>query len=73
MAALQKSDLTLQIACWAISKLLICIVVSGFVAATFIQGPRLVPIWIVSVLATLIGHFEGMKKAANNKSDKDGK
>jgi hypothetical protein len=60
----EKSGFDLQKACWAASKLLGRIVICGFLAAAFAGGHWTMPIFLLSIVATVLGDIAGLRKAA---------
>jgi|GEM_PF-2649735 len=73
MTDFRKSGYNLQNFCWGLSKLLGCIIVSGFLAGTFLRGSHALCVFVVSILATFVGQIVGMQKkpSAANPTDKD--
>jgi len=72
MSDLKKSGYNLQNFCWGLSKLLGCIVISGFLAGTLLRGPHALWVFLASILAAIIGQVFGMqKKPAANANDKE--
>ncbi|MBS1993001.1 MAG: hypothetical protein JSS83_20930 [Cyanobacteria bacterium SZAS LIN-3] len=63
----KRRGFNLETASWGLSKLLGCIVVSGFLAGTFLKGPQALGVFIVSIFLTLIGQLVGTNRSSDTK------